>query len=101
MLLPVIDAPVRFEVGGPALVPRILADGARRRTQCEDIDEHPLIITDPIVRAEIAAFATFGIPAHRDRLLPATIGRRNPAVFALDKVPISPGVDFLNRKSVV
>src|SRR3546814_1857793 len=68
MLLPVIDAPVLFEVGGPALVPRILADGARRRTQCEDIDEHPLIIADPIVRAEIAAFATFGIPAHRDRL---------------------------------
>src|SRR3546814_8563710 len=39
MLLPVIDAPVLFEVGGPALVPRILADGARRRPTCEEIDE--------------------------------------------------------------
>ncbi len=74
MLLPVIGTPVLFEVGRPARVPRILADGVRRRTQCEDIDEHPLIIADPVVGPEIAAFAAFGIPAHRDRLLPAAIG---------------------------
>src|SRR3546814_18280316 len=36
MLLPVIDAPVLFEVGGPALVPRLLSDGGRRRTPCEE-----------------------------------------------------------------
>src|SRR3546814_4624869 len=88
MFLPVIAAPILFEIGRPARIPRILADGVRRRAEREDIDEHPLIIADPVVRPEIAAVAALGIPAHRDRLLPAAIGRRDIAVLALDEGPV-------------
>src|SRR3546814_18420394 len=85
MFLPVIAAPILFEIGRPARIPRILADGVRRRAEREDIDEHPLIIADPVVRPEIDAVAALGIPAHRDSLLHAATGRQGIAFPALDE----------------
>src|SRR3546814_4397771 len=97
MFLPVIAAPTLSETGRPARIPRILADAMPRLAEREDIDEHPLIIADPVVRPEIAAVSALVVPAHRDRLLPAAIGRRDIAVLALDEGPVDAAVDFLGK----
>src|SRR3546814_16460300 len=66
----------------------------RRRAERKDIDQHPRIITDPVVRPEIAAF---GIPAHCDGLRPAAVGRRDAAVLALHEGPVDAAVNLLGQ----
>src|SRR5690606_8525677 len=49
---------------------------------------------DPVVRPEIT---TFGIPAHRDRLGPTAVGRRDAAVLALHEGPVDASIDLLGQ----
>src|SRR5690606_17440406 len=90
-------APILFEICGPPLVPGLLPDWLPRRPEGQDVNEHPLIIADPVVRPEIAAIASLGIPAHRDRLRAAPVRRWDAAVLALDEGPVDTAINLLGE----